>query len=158
MGDAMVALYVGLERVKFVAHKALLCEKSPYFEKMFKGDFKEAITESAEFPETDVVSFDVLLNWMYHGTLRDYHDLPVEGKKPCSNWGFSIFYKLSEMLQIPYLMDQIVDRYLKDSLKCNTLPWPAQVSAGYMRTAPNSPVRRILSYCTAHAVMGNVPF
>ncbi|EPE31717.1 POZ [Glarea lozoyensis ATCC 20868] len=87
MGDTIVTLYVGPERVKFVAHKELLCEKSLYFEKMFKGDFIEATTESAELPETDVESFDHLLNWVYTGKLRAYYD-DCTRKPPTSSWAW----------------------------------------------------------------------
>lgn len=57
----MVTLKVGLEEKTFTVHKKLLCDKVPYFEKMFGGPWVEAVANVATFPEDRVESFDVLI-------------------------------------------------------------------------------------------------
>jgi hypothetical protein len=69
-GTEMVDLYVGPEKEQFHVHKAAICGKTPYFEKMFKEDgFEESYNNSASFPEDDTVLFDLLLGWVYHGSI-----------------------------------------------------------------------------------------
>ncbi|TVY42478.1 hypothetical protein LSUB1_G003278 [Lachnellula subtilissima] len=65
MGAEMVNIYVGKgpKEQHFTVHKELLCNKIPYFEKMFKGGSQGAtIINVARFPEDNIInSFDVLL-------------------------------------------------------------------------------------------------
>ncbi|CZT51164.1 uncharacterized protein RSE6_12269 [Rhynchosporium secalis] len=49
MGSEVVELFVGSEKIKFIADKDLPCAKVPYFEKMYRGGFSEATTNSANF-------------------------------------------------------------------------------------------------------------
>lgn len=68
----MVELKVGTNDQirRFTVHKKLLCDKIPYFQIMFGGPWKEANEYAATFPEEDPESFDLLLSWVYSGTLR----------------------------------------------------------------------------------------
>lgn len=66
----MVTLKVGKNKKAFAVHKKLLCEKIPYFEKMFQGLWIEASGNIATFPEDEVECFDVLIGWLYSGALR----------------------------------------------------------------------------------------
>jgi hypothetical protein len=66
----MVTLKVGEEEKAFAVHKKLLCEKIPYFEKMFCGPWVEASKNLATFPDDKVEAFDVLVGWLYSGKLR----------------------------------------------------------------------------------------
>ena len=47
IGTEMVGLYVGPNKEHYHVHKKILCNEIPYFEKMFKGNFKEATSQSA---------------------------------------------------------------------------------------------------------------
>lgn len=69
----MVILEVGggnKPKQLFTVHKKLLCEKVPYFHKMFTGTWKEAEENKAVFPEDNVMAFDSLLCWVYTGVLK----------------------------------------------------------------------------------------
>lgn len=68
-GTEIVTLYVGTDEQKFIAYKDVLCNKVPYFDKMFNGGFEEANTLIARFPEDDPKPFDLMLGWVYEGTL-----------------------------------------------------------------------------------------
>jgi hypothetical protein len=67
----MVTLKVGLgvEEHAFNVHKKLLCEKIDYF-KMFEGPWKEAGASVATFPEDKKEPFDLLIVWVYTGSIR----------------------------------------------------------------------------------------
>lgn len=111
----MVDIYVGPEKEHFHVHRAAICGKIPYFEKMFKdGDFVESYTKSATFPEDEPESFDLLLGWVYHGSIkvpaaiRDDRGDPELSRVPNS------LYKLAKKICLPQLQDQVVD-ILRDS-------------------------------------------
>jgi len=110
----MVDLYVGPQKDRFHVHKEVLCKKIPYFEKMFKGEFKEATEDQATFPEDNSESFDLLLGWVYHNSIRP---LVIPGTKGIKNgsvrsWNPIKCYVLAEKLCLSRLQDQIFNEYL----------------------------------------------
>jgi hypothetical protein len=60
-------LFVGPEATLFRVHKKILCDKVPYFDKMFNGGFLEATEMKAILPEDDPVVYGLLLEWVYSG-------------------------------------------------------------------------------------------
>ncbi|CZT03257.1 uncharacterized protein RCO7_09270 [Rhynchosporium graminicola] len=60
MGSEVVELFVGSETIKFIADKDLPCAKVPYFEKMYRGGFSEATTNSANFAGDTICLPDLL--------------------------------------------------------------------------------------------------
>ena len=65
----MVTIKVGQTLEEFVIHKKLLCDKSPYFNAMFNGNFAEATSQAAEEKEVDLAAFELFYHWLYMGTL-----------------------------------------------------------------------------------------
>ncbi|KUJ17039.1 uncharacterized protein LY89DRAFT_734031 [Mollisia scopiformis] len=49
----------------FTVHKQLLCQKIPYFDKMFNGPFAEGTTQSATLHEDDPLAVESMLGWVY---------------------------------------------------------------------------------------------
>lgn len=74
MGMEIVVLKVGppgSDKMKtFMVHKKLLCDKVPYFSKMFSGTWKESKDGVAEFPEDSAEMFDLLVCWVYKDAVR----------------------------------------------------------------------------------------
>ncbi|KAF7944761.1 uncharacterized protein EAE97_005394 [Botrytis byssoidea] len=62
----------------FLLHKSILCEKVPYFEEMFNGNFDESTTNnSADLPEYDPEAFNILIiSWIYSDQV-----FPLEKRK-----------------------------------------------------------------------------
>ncbi|TGO61824.1 hypothetical protein BCON_0024g00240 [Botryotinia convoluta] len=60
----MVDIHVGKDEGSghFQLHKSILCEKVPYFEKTFNGNFVEGATNSATLPEDDPEAFNILVS------------------------------------------------------------------------------------------------
>lgn len=58
-----VTLVVG--KRDFPVHKAILSARSPVFEKMFTGDFKESKENRIVLEENDEQAFNELLNYIY---------------------------------------------------------------------------------------------
>ncbi|PQE23545.1 BTB POZ domain-containing protein [Rutstroemia sp. NJR-2017a BVV2] len=99
-GFEIVDLHVGpaSKGKLFKVHKKLLCDKIPYFSKMFMSGFAEAKNNYASFPEDSVEAFDLLIEWVYTGVFPK-----VE------NWNFLSFYTLAEKLCLPQLQDTAMD-------------------------------------------------
>ncbi|KAF4628130.1 hypothetical protein G7Y89_g10020 [Cudoniella acicularis] len=61
----IVTIHVGPDEIPFRLHKQFLCNRVPYFDKMFNGGFKEASDGIARMPEDDPGAFDVLAERIY---------------------------------------------------------------------------------------------
>jgi len=57
------------------AHKQVLIERVPYFEKMFSSGMKESLTNRVDMPNVDMRSFDVFLRYIYGGHLPKSFDV-----------------------------------------------------------------------------------
>jgi hypothetical protein len=144
MGTEMVNLYVGPQKDQFHVHKEILCKKIPYFEKMFKGGFKEATEDQATFPEDLAESFDLLLGWVYHNSIRPPVTSRVEGTTNTSvqSWSATNFYVLAEKLCLPGLQDQIVNEYMDCMSQENIVPGVVRIRSIYSTTPAGNPFRK----------------
>lgn len=107
VGTEMVDLLVGPEKKLYRVHKTLLCNKAPYFEKMFKNEWQEASSNTATFPEDTVESFDLLLGWIYSAPMPPLKTKP--GPVRVQSWNFVLFFALASKLCLPRLMDRLMD-------------------------------------------------
>jgi len=70
LGVEIVLFKIGLIQLTFAVHKKLLCSKIRCFRSMFEGAWNESGESQALFPEDSVESFDLLITWLYTGTIR----------------------------------------------------------------------------------------
>lgn len=142
-----VDLYVGRDHKHFSINKKLLCERSKYFKKMFCGRFREASTNCAIFPEDDVESFEVLLEWICSDKLPELADFEQHAGDPASSepkgwkWNAIHAYALADKFCIPRLMDMIMNAIVCLDFKQSTLPGEGHMLLAYNLTPPNSPLR-----------------
>lgn len=120
----MVDIYVGTgaQKKQFHIHKALLCAKIPYFDKMFNSGFKEGMENSAQLPEDTPESFDVLQEWVYTGTLPKYCITRAQEKHIVANFDFERLYALLDKLCLENLKDQVATDLIDASEADNALP------------------------------------
>ncbi|KAM0132366.1 hypothetical protein ACHAP3_006403 [Botrytis cinerea] len=73
----MVDIHVGEDEDSghFKLHKSILCDKVPYFENMFNGNFIEGTTNSASLPEDDPEVFNMLVSPTALHLLQNIHPL-----------------------------------------------------------------------------------
>lgn len=145
MGSEMVDLYVGPKKEHFHVHKNILCDKIPYFEKMFKGGFQEAVTNSASFPEDVADSFDILITWVYHGKLRPL--TKVKDNRNLLACNIISLYSLAEKLCVFELMDDIMDAFRDFEHENDILPSCKFMLVSYQNVDSGSPLRRYICYC-----------
>jgi len=72
------------------AHKQVLIERVPYFEKMFSSGMKESLTNRVDMPNVDMRSFDVFLRYIYGGHLPKSFDVE-------SQLSFADMYDVSDL-------------------------------------------------------------
>ncbi|TGO34766.1 hypothetical protein BHYA_0183g00180 [Botrytis hyacinthi] len=135
----MVDLIVGPEEALFRVHKSFLCNKIPYFDRMFNGGFIEAKENSAKFPEDGPESFDILIEWVYSGYIRFYE---VGVSDSPESWNFIRFYALAEKLGLTQLEDHALDLYRQSSKVKNATFDMSWATKAYEITPQGSALRR----------------
>lgn len=116
VGTELVTLYIGPTKTKFIAFEKPLCDRIPYFHRMFRGQFKEATDNEATFPEDDPMAFDLLLEWVNNYSPRRIRELvqnvDSKGNKSAS-WDAIAVYSLAQKLYHPDLEDLIMTAIFK---------------------------------------------
>lgn len=175
MGLDMVTLTVGTSQKVFKVHRKILCDRIPYFDKMFRGLFQEAITSTAIFPEDDPGMFDLLLRWVYDGTIpsvtwsgrdKDGNGGDNEGDEGefinenddseqdyydywATNWNPLRLYILADKLNVTEVMDRVMDEYTL-GLKLHTLePDAEDYELVYKSSPAGSVLRKYHAHCFA---------
>ncbi|KAF7918331.1 hypothetical protein BELL_0018g00100 [Botrytis elliptica] len=110
-GTQMVDLFIGPTKKLIRVHKGILCKKVPYFDKMFNGPGVESANNSATFPDDTFESFDLLIGWVYSGSISQLSN--EEDLERFTDSCHSL-YLICEKLCLSELMDEIMDR-LRDS-------------------------------------------
>lgn len=151
MGTEMVHIYVGPSKKLYRLHKANLCTRIPYFDKMFNGNFKEASNNIANLTEDDPASFDLLAEWASHPTtsksprsIRELTTIKLKEGKEVASWDPVGFYSLAEKYCLPELQDIIMDALIQHHKAQNELPSVGFVVRAYKNTSTGSPLTR---YC-----------
>ncbi|QSZ31399.1 hypothetical protein DSL72_000964 [Monilinia vaccinii-corymbosi] len=140
MGSEMVDIYVGEEKEHFRIHRSILCNKVPYFQKMFSIGFVEGSELKAYLPEDDPEDFDVFAGWVYFGTLRALQDDETREE----NWRPINLYILADKFCLPELMDQVIDAYLDELQNNRFLPDIDEIEMAYELTPTGSTLRRFM--------------
>jgi hypothetical protein len=158
MGTEIVNIYVGDpdedEEEHFTVHKELLCNKVPYFEKMFKGGFAEAKTNTAKFPEDDPDTFDIFLGWLYERSLPPIIATvdPDEDSEHNLSWDGKTLYAMADKFCVPELMDVTMDEWRNSYKRSRTLPAYTAIAHGYEITSPGSLLRKYLAMACAYVI------
>jgi BTB/POZ domain len=160
-GIEMVDLYIGLEKEHFRVHKTALCDKIPYFDKMFRRNFQEATAGVAEFLEDNPEAFDLLLGWDYHERidliLPDRIDPIIDGDEdPPLNLVFTSLYELhalGQKLCLPHLQDQVVDEIRETQCQFNVVSNTERIKCCYSPASKSSGLRRFFAHNCAFIIV-----
>ncbi|PQE10898.1 BTB POZ domain-containing protein [Rutstroemia sp. NJR-2017a WRK4] len=149
VGTEFVELSVGPEKKIFRVHKGILCDKIPYFSKMFNGDFKEGEDLKASFPEDSPESFDILLGWIYFGKIRR---ISKKAAPKVSLWDAYGVYSLGDKLCIQDFMDSVIDIYINWLATNGVIVTPKEFSDGFEKAPRGSPFQRFLCHMLHFAI------
>ncbi|KAF7956635.1 hypothetical protein EAE96_003969 [Botrytis aclada] len=146
MGLEIVDIHVGPQKKLFQVHRGILCDKVPYFQKMFSSGFVEGLEGKAFFPEDDPTCFDSFMGWIYLGTLRVLK-ASTAIEKVQYDLNLLSLYSFANKLCLPELMDLVLDTYKNTYQKSNRFPRISLVSDVYQMTPKGSPLRKFMSHC-----------
>lgn len=108
---------------------------------MFSGTWKESSTSLATFPDHSAESFDLLIDWVYSGTIRTL-TIKTDAGFTVNYWNPVRFYQLADKLCIPELQDKIIDFWRETDLTLNIISHPDRFGDVYKLTPVGSPLRR----------------
>ncbi|KAF4629529.1 hypothetical protein G7Y89_g8618 [Cudoniella acicularis] len=152
----MVDLYVGEEERHFRIQKKLLCNKIPYFDKMFNGGFKVASENIAQFPEDHADDFDLLLSMATYSPqsnfltpFMDTTNTSMDEEEVDLPWNTVRFYCLTEELCLPEIADLILEIYISTSDNYDSFPLVQTAYAAYTQTSEGSLLRKYMCWSTA---------
>ncbi|KAM3068033.1 hypothetical protein ACMFMG_011081 [Clarireedia jacksonii] len=141
VGTEMVDLFVGPEKRHFRVHKTILCEKIPYFDKMFNGGFIEAKELEASFPDDLPQAFDIVVEWVYVGKLRH---LSSKATPNFSSWNAFDVYMLADKLCLDVLKDAVIDLYREWLPKQSAPDYLPRTVECYKKIPAGAPFRRFI--------------
>ncbi|EKD18615.1 uncharacterized protein L3040_002041 [Drepanopeziza brunnea f. sp. 'multigermtubi'] len=127
----------------FKVHTDLICSKVPFFKAMFKGNFKEAATQTATLPEDDPLAFELFLGWVYRDTVNKLSHMTPYLK----------LFGFAEKYTVVTLMDNTMDALVAAFKEKNYLFHQVYMEEIYQITHESSKMRVFASRCFAFALM-----
>jgi hypothetical protein len=149
-----IDFYVGEERRHWSLHRNLLCHHSPYFESEFLADetSKPSHRSEVELPDQDPVGFELLVKWLYRGTLDDTSDMTDEKK-----YDYSVachkLYLLCNKFDMPGLRNESIDRYRQGLREAQLVPDAEEINEIYRSSPVGSPFRKLMAQIAARQIM-----
>ncbi|CAD0089939.1 unnamed protein product [Aureobasidium vineae] len=149
-----IDFYVGQERRHWSLHRNLLCHHSPYFESEFLADktSKSSQRSELELPDQDPTGFELLVKWLYQGTLDDTSDMTDEKK-----YDYSVachkLYLLCNKFDLPVLRNESIDLYRQGLLEAQLVPDAEEINDIYRSSPVGSPFRKLMAQIAARQIM-----
>ncbi len=145
MTSEIVKIFVGPNREEYNLHKALLCDRSSFFNAAFQSRFRESHEQVINLPEESAEAFALFVPWIYGSPLSiDAHfklDTYIE------------LYALAQKFCMEDLGNQAMD-VIKLSVEVSRrLVEPDAVYWGYRLTLPGCGLRRFLSDLMAYRLL-----
>ena len=137
LSGGIASLNVGTPETPFDIHLALLCDTSPYFDRLFKDRFTNVLPESVNLPDEDADSFTEFSNWLYTGTCFQSQLSPKL---------IDLFrlWILAEKLEVPDLQTFVVARCKqKFDLHKNGVIGTNAINYVYSKTSSGSLLRQL---------------
>jgi hypothetical protein len=118
-----VEILVGPTKKSFILAKALLCHRSPYFDRAFNGGFKEAVEQVLCLPEISIETFQLVVQYLYTGKFAIQKDALSSKHSVCS--AYLRFFKACDHFDLHY-SEEIMDSFqnkLRHNFECKL--WPS---------------------------------
>jgi len=137
LSGGIASLNVGTPETPFDVHLELLCDSSPYFNRLFIDRFARVPPATARLPDDDPGTFTEFLNWVYRGTIfqNQLHPPLIELFR---------LWVLADKFEVPELQNLVVTRCMKKlDYKKNGVLATNTINYVYNNTAPGSPLRQM---------------
>ncbi|KAF1924964.1 uncharacterized protein M421DRAFT_71450 [Didymella exigua CBS 183.55] len=153
LSGPMVDIYVGEARRRWTLHRTLLCHHSEQLEAELEGSGPADRKDALELPEHDPAGFELLVKWLYQGTLDDVADLPDATQQ----YEYAVrchgLYLLCERLDMAPLKNVAMDQFRRGLNESRLVPDADELDDLYRKSPPGSPFRRLLVQIAARQIM-----
>ncbi|KAI9711658.1 MAG: hypothetical protein M1812_007091 [Candelaria pacifica] len=152
LSSPMVDIYVGRHKRRWALHRNLLCHHSAYFEDLLPKEPENGKELRLDLPDNDPSAFELLVKWLYQGSIDDISDMPRDRK-----WDYAVscqgLYVLCDKINIPQLRNIAIDQYRKGCNETGLVPDPEEMEPIYRTSPPNSPFRKLVVNIAARQIM-----
>jgi hypothetical protein len=154
LSGPMMDVYVGKDRRHWTLHRNLLCHHSEQLEAELDGTGNsDDRKDSLELPEYAPAGFELLVKWLYQGTLDDVSDMPDAGQKYDYAVNCHQLYLLCDRFDMPQLKNVAMDQYRKGLNEAGLVPDADEIDEIYRKSPPGSPFRRLMTRIAARQIM-----
>ncbi|KAF1970412.1 hypothetical protein BU23DRAFT_383709, partial [Bimuria novae-zelandiae CBS 107.79] len=129
----------GPKTIRFLIHTSLLTTQSPYFRAALTGPFLETITQSLRFADVSVDTFELLVTWLYTGSLTS----PFKDGKP-AYYTLLHLYILADRFCFEGLRNYIVDMIADLADQTNSVLTPSDTRILYNEIGEGAKVRELV--------------
>ena len=145
LGTEIVTIFVGPKRKEFLIHKRLLCKKVEYFDKMFKGGFKEAEETTSYMPEDSPNTFSLFVRWLYRNDFPKLAKTAEQGNESCKSSDIMSLYFLAHKMCLEVVADRCMDILIDFHVSSDQVLNDEQIVKAYENSMTDSAVRL---YCS----------
>lgn len=139
---SMSELFIGPEKIRYVVHKDVLCNQSPFFSAALNGHFIEGETQQLDLPDCDIKTFDHVILWLYQQRLEPLSYFFKDGK--ATYFTLLDLYATADQLDIEGLRNAVVDRVAGLAEETNSVPTPTDTHILYESIRESAPLRELI--------------
>lgn len=144
---------MGNEEQRFVVHRSIITQHSAFFRAALEKGFRESAEKIIRLPEADVKTFEVYMQWAYHGSIvtmtpeEQLHDLGA----PRRFANLADLYVLADRLEDMGLRNATIEEIKRVTIEVNNDPGPEAIAIAYENTHDTSKLREYVRDCYAHS-------
>ncbi|OAL47703.1 hypothetical protein IQ07DRAFT_682495 [Pyrenochaeta sp. DS3sAY3a] len=154
LSGPMIDVYVGKSRRHWALHRNLLCHHSELLESELEADADgNGRQDTLELPDHDPAGFELLVKWLYQGTLDDVSELADASQKYDHAVSCHKLYLLCDRFDMPQLKNVAMDQYRKGLNQAELVPDADEIDDIYRKSPKGSPFRQLMTRIAARQIM-----
>ncbi|USP75530.1 CLT [Curvularia clavata] len=154
LSGPMIDIYVGESKRHWALHRNLLCHHSEALENELLGDANgNTRKDRLDLPEYDPAGFELLVKWLYQGSLDDVSDMADENQKYDYAVTCHKLYLLCERFDMTQLKNVAMDQYRKGLNEAELVPDAEEIDDIYRKSPKGSPFRLLMTRIAARQIM-----
>lgn len=154
LSGTMTDIYVGPERRHWSLHQNLLCHHSEALEnEIFGATQGSNKKDRLDLPDHDPAGFELLVKWLYQGTLDDVSDIVDANQKYEYAVSCHKLYLLCDRFDMAQLKNVAMDQYRKGLHQAELVPDADEIDQIYRKSPAGSPFRLLMTRIAARQIM-----
>jgi hypothetical protein len=150
----MIDIYVGESKRHWSLHRNLLCHHSEALENELLGEANaQTPKDRLELPDYDPAGFELLVKWLYQGSLDDVSDMADANQKYEYAVSCHKLYHLCDRFDMAQLKNVAMDQYRKGLNQAELVPDADEIDDIYRKSPSGSPFRTLMTRIAARQIM-----